>query len=66
MTDNDMIIFANAFLAFQTTHAPAPTAAQAIAAKVDRLGVLHAALADMKREAEALRADLEDAGLDSF
>ena len=41
-----------------------PTAAQAIAAKVDRLGVLHAALADMKREAEALRAELEDAGLE--
>lgn len=46
--------------------APAPTAAQAIAAKVDRLGVLHAALADMKKEAEALRAELEDAGLDSI
>ena len=43
--------------------APAPTAAQAIATKVDRLGALHAALADMKREAEALRAELEDAGL---
>lgn len=41
-----------------------PTAAQAIAAKVDRLGVLHAALADMKKEADALRAELEDAGLD--
>jgi histidinol-phosphate/aromatic aminotransferase/cobyric acid decarboxylase-like protein len=46
--------------------APAPTAAQAIAAKVDRLGVLHAALADMKREADQLRAELEDAGLDSI
>lgn len=43
-----------------------PTAAQAIAAKVDRLGVLHAALAEMKREAEALRAELEDAGLDNI
>jgi histidinol-phosphate/aromatic aminotransferase/cobyric acid decarboxylase-like protein len=43
-----------------------PTAAQAIAAKVDRLGVLHAALADMKREADQLRAELEDAGLDSI
>jgi histidinol-phosphate/aromatic aminotransferase/cobyric acid decarboxylase-like protein len=46
--------------------APAPTAAQAIAAKVDRLGVLHAALSDMKREADQLRAELEDAGLDSI
>jgi histidinol-phosphate/aromatic aminotransferase/cobyric acid decarboxylase-like protein len=44
----------------------APTAAQAIAAKVDRLGVLHAALADMKREADQLRTELEDAGLDSI
>lgn len=41
-----------------------PTAAQAIAAKVDRLGVIHAAMADMKKEADALRAELEDAGLD--
>lgn len=40
-----------------------PTAAQAIAAKVDRLGVLHAAQAEMKREADHLRAELEDAGL---
>jgi hypothetical protein len=44
----------------------AVTAAQAIAAKVDRLGVLHAALADMKREADQLRTELEDAGLDSI
>lgn len=40
-----------------------PTAAQAIAAKVDRLGVLHAAQAEMKREADQIRAELEDAGL---
>jgi hypothetical protein len=44
----------------------AVTAAAAIAAKVDRLGVLHAALADMKREADQLRTELEDAGLDSI
>jgi hypothetical protein len=44
----------------------AVTAAQAIAAKVDRLGVLHAALADMKREADQLRTELENAGLDSI
>jgi histidinol-phosphate/aromatic aminotransferase/cobyric acid decarboxylase-like protein len=44
----------------------AVTAAAALAAKVDRLGVLHAALADMKREADQLRAELEDAGLDSI
>ena len=52
--------------ALMPTAAPAPTAAQAIAAKVDRLGTLHAALADMKREADALRAELEDAGLDNI
>jgi len=40
-----------------------PTAAQAIAAKVDRLGALHAALATMKKEADTLRTELEDAGL---
>jgi histidinol-phosphate/aromatic aminotransferase/cobyric acid decarboxylase-like protein len=43
--------------------APAPTAAQALAAKVDRLGTLSADLAAMKREADQLRAELEDAGL---
>ena len=39
------------------------TAADAIAAKVDELGQLHAAIADMKRKADQLRTDLEDAGL---
>lgn len=39
------------------------TAAAALAAKVDRLGAMHAAIASMKREADALRAELEDAGL---
>jgi hypothetical protein len=57
--------FANAILSAPILRAaPAPTAAQAIAAKVDRLGVIHAAMADMKKEADALRADLENAGLD--
>jgi histidinol-phosphate/aromatic aminotransferase/cobyric acid decarboxylase-like protein len=43
--------------------APAPTAAEAIAAKVDRLGAMHAAMADMKRQADQIRAELENAGL---
>lgn len=43
--------------------APAPTAAEAIAAKVDQLGTLHAAMADMKRKADKIRTELEDAGL---
>jgi histidinol-phosphate/aromatic aminotransferase/cobyric acid decarboxylase-like protein len=44
-------------------HSAPPTAADAIAAKVDELGTLHAAIADMKRKAEQLRTELEDAGL---
>jgi hypothetical protein len=63
MTNEDMTAFANAVLAFQATHAPAPTAAQAIAAKVDELGQLHAAMADMKKRYEAIRTELEEAGL---
>ena len=43
--------------------APTPTAAEAIAAKVDRLGAIHAAIATMKKEADQIRAELEDAGL---
>ena len=43
--------------------APAPTAADALAAKVDRLGALSAALAAMKKEADHIRTELEDAGL---
>ena len=49
--------------ALMPTAAPAPTAADAIAAKVDQLGALHAAMADMKRKADQLRTELEDAGL---
>jgi hypothetical protein len=41
----------------------AVTAAAAIAAKVDELGQLHAAIADMKKRYEAIRTELEDAGL---
>jgi hypothetical protein len=42
---------------------PAPTAAADLAAKVDRLGAINAAMAAMKKEADTLRAELEDAGL---
>lgn len=41
----------------------AVTAAAALAAKVDELGQLHASIAKLKKEAEALRANLEEAGL---
>lgn len=41
-----------------------PTAAaQTLAAKVDRLGALFAAIAALERESSALRADLEATGL---
>jgi hypothetical protein len=49
-----------------TRHSAAPTAAAALAAKVDELGTLHAAIADMKRKVDNIRTDLEDAGLDSI
>ena len=64
MKPQDLQTLARAALMPTTT--PAPSAAQAIAAKVDRLGALHAALATMKKEADQLRAELEDAGLDNI
>lgn len=41
----------------------AVTAAAALAAKVDQLGAMQAAIADMKRKADKIRTELEDAGL---
>jgi uncharacterized membrane protein YdfJ with MMPL/SSD domain len=41
----------------------AVTAAAALATKVDQLGAMQAAIADMKRKAEQLRTELENAGL---
>jgi histidinol-phosphate/aromatic aminotransferase/cobyric acid decarboxylase-like protein len=41
----------------------AVTAAAAIADKVDELGQLHATMADMKRKADRIRTELENAGL---
>jgi hypothetical protein len=41
----------------------AVTAAAALAAKVDELGALRAVIADLTKQADRLRADLEDAGL---
>lgn len=41
-----------------------PTAtAEILAAKVDRLGALSAAMAALKKEADAIRTELEDTGL---
>ena len=42
---------------------PAPTAAQALAAKVDELGALRAVIADLTKHADQIRTELEDAGL---
>ena len=50
-------------LAALTAPAIKPTAADALAAKVDQLGAINAALANMKKQADQIRADLEDAGL---
>jgi hypothetical protein len=61
MKPQDMQTLARA--ALMPPAAPAPTAAEAIAAKVDELGTLHAAMADMKRKADQIRTELEDAGL---
>jgi histidinol-phosphate/aromatic aminotransferase/cobyric acid decarboxylase-like protein len=67
MKPQDLQTLARAALMPTTAPAtPAPTAAQAIAAKVDELGQLHATMADMKRKAEQIRTELEDAGLDNI
>ena len=51
-------------LALAALQPPAmPTAADALAAKVDRLGAIQAATASLKKEADQIRAELEDAGL---
>jgi histidinol-phosphate/aromatic aminotransferase/cobyric acid decarboxylase-like protein len=41
----------------------AVTAAAALAAKVDELGQLHAAIAKLKKDADTIRTELEEAGL---
>lgn len=64
MKPQDFHAFANAILSAPVLHAaPAPTAAQAMADKVDQLGQLHAAIAKLKKDADTIRAELEDAGL---
>jgi hypothetical protein len=44
----------------------APTAAQALAARVDELGALRAVIADLTKQADAIRTELEDAGLSAI
>ena len=43
--------------------APATTAAAALAAKVDELGALRAVIADLTKQADHIRTELEEAGL---
>ena len=43
-----------------------PDHTQTLGAIVDRLGIINATIADLKKESAALRADLEDAGLPSI
>jgi hypothetical protein len=50
----------------EPTPPAAVTAAHALALKVDELGQLHAAMADMKRKADRIRTELENAGLDNI
>jgi hypothetical protein len=64
MKPQDLQTLARAALMPVTT--PTTSAADAIAAKVDELGQLHAAIANMKREADQIRTELEDAGLDNI
>lgn len=58
MKPQDLHTFARAILA-----APPARTAPTLAEQVDRLGELHAAIADLKAQAEDIRAELENAGL---
>ena len=64
MKPQDFADFANSILSAPILNAaPAPTAAQALAAKVDELGALRAVIADLTKQADRIRTELEDAGL---
>jgi hypothetical protein len=65
MTPQDFHAFTNAILANGLTNYQ-PSAAESLAAKVDRLGALAAQAAAIKKESDQLRADLEAAGLDTI
>lgn len=65
MTPADFHAFTQSILSNGLTHHQ-PSAADALAAKVDRLGALAAQAAAIKLEADKLRAELEAAGLDAI
>ena len=58
MKTQDLHNFARAILS-----TPPARTAPTLADQVDRLGELHAAIADLKAQAEDIRAELENAGL---
>lgn len=58
MNANDLHHFARAILS-----APPTRTAPTLAEQVDRLGELHAAIAELKTKAEKIRTELENAGL---
>lgn len=58
MNTTDMHTFARAILS-----APPARTAPTLAEQVDRLGEIHAAIAELKTRAESIRAELEAAGL---
>lgn len=62
-TENFADFAAAVFAAPMLQTPPAPTAAQALAAKVDELGALRAVIADLTKHADTIRTELEDAGL---
>jgi hypothetical protein len=55
--------FAAAVFAAPIMQAAKPTAAAALAAKVDELGALRAVIADLTKQADQIRTDIEAAGL---
>ena len=63
MKPHDLQTLAAAALMPPAAPAPAPTAAAALAAKVDELGALRAVIADLTKQADQIRTELEDAGL---
>jgi hypothetical protein len=75
MNENDMIELANAMARalprLNANGEPTPpkiknTAIALLKQKADRLGLLHAVIAQSKTEADKLRAELEAAGLDAI
>jgi hypothetical protein len=63
MKPQDLHNFAAAVFAPSITPTEPQTAANAMADKVDTLGALRSIIADLTKQADQIRAELEDAGL---